>query len=367
MKKKQLLIVLAIAMAGVSCKKNVLQTDTGLSKPDNLQTASTTTNFFGAIINAVGGHTFTGAEKTALIKDSLKCAFARMNIVLTGFSGSASQYDLFTNAGLKVILNVSDSTTSGAHHFPTDTAAYKILLKNVLDVYQPEVLVIENEETTTGYHIGPITDYFNELKAAINVAHSHVPRVKVTNGGIVARAMTLLTWKAYIDSGLVNKASSYASRAFPADRLINGKPDTTITGYKTLLDKGMQMIAMYKSLPLDYVNFHWYEPIYMLGNASEQVGLDTVSHINSQALGETIRSLRNKTGKAVLTNEIGQYNMQPGITTDIMDKLRLMNMPYAIWYSGDGSTGGAVALQNANSSLRVTGTAFKNYIQTRYP
>lgn len=365
MRKKRLLLVLAIAVTGLACKKSTLVTQSETAGSGNLQTASTTTNFFGAIINTVGGHTFTGAEKTALIKDSLKCAFARMNIVVTGFSGSASQYDQFTTAGLKVILNVSNDPTGGTHPFTTDTAAFKLKLDSVLDVYHPEVLVIENEETTTNYHSGPITDYFNELKAAINVAHAH--GVKVTNGGIVARAMTLLTWKAYIDSGLVNKASSYALRAFPADKLINGKPDTNVTGYKTLLDKGVQMIAMYKSLPLDYVNFHWYEPIYMLGNASEQHGLDTVSHINTQALGETIRSLRNKTGKAVLTNEIGQYNMQPGITTDVMDKLRTMNMPYAVWYSGDGGTGSAVALQNANSSLRVTGTAFRNYIQLKYP
>jgi len=166
---------------------------------------------------------------------------------------------------------------------------------------------------------------------------------------------------------LVTKAANYAAKAFPADKLVNGEPDTTnVSTYQGLLDVGRQMIATYKNLPLDYVNFHWYEPIRMVGGTtSEQAGLDTVAHINS-ALEESICYLRNATGKNILTNEIGQYNIQAGITNAVMTEIKRMNIPYAIWYSGDGGTGKAKALQNANRTLRVTGTEFKNYIIANY-
>jgi len=366
MRKKQCLLMLAcIAIASVACKKNGVNSGNSVSNDLSVKTLTVplvTTNPFGALINATDGVTFTAAQKKTILLN-LQCKYARMNIVVTGFSGSASQYDLFANAGLTMVLNVSNDPTGGTHPFVTDTAAYKLKLDSVLDVYQPEVLVIENEETTTNYHSGPITDYFNELKAAVNVAHAH--GIPVTNGGIVARAMTLLTWKSYIDSGLVSKASAYAAKAFPPSKLVGGKPDTTVgSSYQTLLVKGRQMIAMYTSLPLDYVNFHWYEPVRAVG-AANLPGLDTIAHVNS-ALEESICYLRSVTGKNILTNEIGQYNDQTGITTAIMDEMKRMNIPYAIWYSGDGSTGKARALQNGDLTLRATGTTFKNYIIANY-
>lgn len=367
MKKQYLFMLACMVIAGVSCKKNAVTSGNSVSKDLSVKKTLTvplvTTNPFGALINATDGITFTAAQKKTLLLN-LECKYARMNIVVTGFTGTASQYDLFAGAGLTMVLNVSnDPSSGGPYAFVTDTTAYKLKLDSVLDVYQPEVLVIENEETTTNYHSGPITDYFNELKAAVNIAHAH--GIPVTNGGIVARAMTLLTWKSYIDSGLTTKASTYAAKAFPPSKLVGGKPDTTVgSSYQTLLVKGRQMIAMYKSLPLDYVNFHWYEPVRAVG-AANLPGLDTIAHVSS-ALEESICYLRNETGKNILTNEIGQYNDQTGITSAIMDEMKRMNIPYAIWYSGDGGTGKARALQNGDRTLRSTGTTFKNYIIANY-
>ncbi|TZF86483.1 hypothetical protein FW774_05425 (plasmid) [Pedobacter sp. BS3] len=328
-----------------------------------------TTNIFGALINETDGVQFTPAQKVVLVKDSLKCKYARMNIALSTFSGTANLYDAYANAGIKVVLNISNKPTGSQQPFPTDTVAFKTKLSSVLAVYQPEVLVIENEEVNQNYHSGPLSDYFNELKAAINVAHSQSTPIKVTNGGIVCRMATLITWKSYIDSGLVNKAKNYAAKAFPADKLdANGNPDLTKGGYQAMLDTGLVLINKYKQLPLDYVNFHWYEPVAMRAMPSEQGGLDTISHIDATTLGSTIRCLRNKTGKEVITNEIGQLNLQPGITTDIMSKVKAMSVPYVLWYSGgDGIIGDAIPLQNGNGTLRNTGKAFRNFIITNYP
>jgi len=72
--------------------------------------------------------------------------------------------------------------------------------------------------------------------------------------------------------------------------------------------------------------------------------------------------LKEKTGKQVITNEIGQLNASPNTLTQIMQVVTDMKLPYAIWYSGDSGPGKAVALHNNNDgSLRPNGAAFKKF------
>lgn len=368
--KKKIPIIFMVATSVMSCKRSSIPLyNAETSEQKSVSSISgITTNIFGALISPADGMSYNKNEKAALVKDSLKCKYARMNIALSTFSGSAPQFETYTDDSIQVVLNISNEPTGSQHAFPTDTATFKTKLSAVLAVYQPEVLVVENEEVNTNYHSGPLSDYFNELKAAINVAHSQSVPIKVANGGIVCRMATLITWKSYMDSGLVNKAKNYAAKAFPASKLdANGHPDLTKGGYQAILDTGLVLIDKYRELPLDYVNFHWYEPVAMRSMPSDQGGLDTISHIDATALGSTIRCLRNRTGKEVITNEIGQLNDKPGITTDIMTKVKAMSVPFVVWYSGDGGTGKAVALQNGNKTLRSTGQAFKNFIETNYP
>lgn len=70
----------------------------------------------------------------------------------------------------------------------------------------------------------------------------------------------------------------------------------------------------------------------------------------------------------MITNEIGQFNNKGTLVTDILQKCYDLNLPYVIWYSGDGADfGNAKALYNGSGVLRESGVAFKNFISTKYP
>ena len=106
------------------------------------------------------------------VANQLGVKYIRYSLVVQGWDGTSTRYDQFTTGGLKVILNVNWGNPAVMPiPFPTDTIAYKNQLSSILDIHHAEVVVIENEELTAQYHSGPISDYINELTAAIGVCH----------------------------------------------------------------------------------------------------------------------------------------------------------------------------------------------------
>ena len=136
------------------------------------------------------------------------------------------------------------------------------------------------------------------------------------------------------------------------------------------LEKGMigmdTLIKAYKNLNLDYVNIHWYEPMYLRSPKAPSAA--NVDQIDTKSIGEVVDFLKRSTGKKIITNEIGQINSSPNIVRSVIDKCISLNMDYIIWYSGDGDDANdAVGLHNYDGTLRPNGKAFADYIKQKFP
>jgi hypothetical protein len=98
--------------------------------------------------------------------------------------------DLGPNAGLKLILTARSNVGEMppfATVPPQDGAAYRGNLSEILTRYQPEVLVVENEEDSAQYWNGTPEQYGALLKAACQVAHDQ--KIPCANGGLSSKTM----------------------------------------------------------------------------------------------------------------------------------------------------------------------------------
>jgi hypothetical protein len=292
--------------------------------------------------------------KVSVAKD-LGVSYIRDAVVLQNWEGDDESTDKFLNAGFKIILNVNWGQVAKGQGmrepvpFPTDTVEYKKILDKVLDKYKPEVVVVENEETTKNYHTGPIEDYINELAAATTVAHSK--GLKITNGGITNRDLVLLVYYDYIERKMQREADDFANRCVKPQLLRN--PETP-----DIVAKAKKLIQAYKNIPLDYINIHLYEPVKNVAGGTDE----SVRTITPGAQKEIISYIERITGKRAMSNETGTRTSSPEVVTAVLQQLLQTDMAYVIWFSGDGE-GGSVALQNDDGSLRPNGVAFKNFME----
>ncbi|HEX5154349.1 MAG TPA: hypothetical protein VFW07_23035 [Parafilimonas sp.] len=314
---------------------------------------------FGVMVAKTEGKLIPPAQQVQVAK-ALGVQYIRGRIDIQGWSGSNAAYDTYTDAGLKVLLNINYGIPRSAAGdfapvpFPTDMDGYSKSLNSILDKYKPEVVVIENEEDNPNYHAGSADDYVNQLKTAIQVAHSK--GLKITNGGITVREVCLIIYDDYVQRGQKDKAMDFAKHVFPPVLLqrLNNPDNPTVARQ---LEFGRKIIAAYKTLDLDYINFHWYEPVRARGQAAEANGA-----FDPQAFAFVVNYLKTTTGKPVLTNEFGTFNTSPELTKNLLQAVKDGGLSYAIFYSADGGTGKAVALQNANGELRGNGIAFRDFV-----
>jgi hypothetical protein len=166
-----------------------------------------------------------------------------------------------------------------------------------------------------------------------------------------------------MDRGLISEADSYARRTLPQS-IIDDLPN--LTNHRLLAYLARQADTLMNGLALldiDYVNFHWYEPVIERNNKG--ISISDTTQIDTKAMEESIAYLHRKTGKTIITNKSGELHISPGIVTNMMQKFYDLKMPYIIWYSGDGS-GGAVSLNNLNGSVPPNGQAFVNFTTQHY-
>ena len=289
------------------------------------------------------------------IARQLGVIYIRDAVTMQAWKGFDESTDKYLAAGFKIILNINwgqvqqPNGTRSPVPYPTDTIEYKKILNQMLDKYQPELVVIENEETVKKYHNGPIEDYINELAAAINVAHGR--GLKITNGGITNRELVLLVYNDYLEKGMKKEANDFAGRCLKTS-LLKGQNEEA----KNILDKAKKLIDVYKKLPLDYVNIHIYEPI-----KNEEGGTDeSVTQITPNAIQEMISYVERATGKKVISNESGERTSSPQVVTQMLNEFAKAKLDYLVWFSGDGE-GGSRALQNPDGSLRENGEAFRSF------
>lgn len=250
------------------------------------------------------------------------------------------------DSGFKMVITANwNKDTLNPVPFPTDTVAYKDSLTAAFtNGIIPAALFIENEENNTlpNYHTGTAIQYLNELRAATTVAHTK--GFKIGNGGITSQVTRYLTYHYYADTSSPGydtaKASSFKART-PKTNYLNpnliarGKFEDTV-------------VKAFATMAIDYVNFHWYG--------------GTLRDGQTDVMGECIAYLRAVTGKTIVTNELGQYNLDTATTDSLLKATRDYNLPLVMWYDNDGDP--ALALNETNDTLRATGIAFRNYLAT---
>ena len=167
--------------------------------------------------------------------------------------------------------------------------------------------------------------------------------------------MQLATWNDLWTHSGCAAADHYAAIAFPASR-IGGEvisdvpscadPNRTILGSNLkalqVMNDTNALIAGFRSIPIDYVNFHWYQS-------------------TPEAMKTTVEFLRRATGKQVITNEIGQFDDSPDTARGLLDMAAQLHMPWVVWFASDGS--GAVGMFNSDGTIRSNGLAFRDFVQ----
>jgi hypothetical protein len=291
------------------------------------------------------------------VPNALGVLYVRPNVaVRIGLANqNLTQLDDTRAAGFRLILNINNAPVQGKPaSAPADLAAYSAAVGKALDTYKPEVAVIENEELADKFYTGTPRQYLAELDAAVVEAHKR--NLKITNGGIVSSAVLLATWNDYWTRGLRKQADDFAKRAFPPSRLsakvqkdlpTSADPKKPILGnspiQKRLLREAGQLITGYRKSAIDYVNFHWYQA-------------------GSKALKESIDFLERATRKRAMTNEIGQFDRNATTVTSLLSTVVSKQLPYVVWFGGDGS-GGAVGLfDKKGGKLRPNGNAFRDFV-----
>ena len=302
-----------------------------------------TTNPFGVMIS---GTTSQVKAQTAV---KLGAKYYRpISIFVERWQGSCEECDAAVNAGLKLVLTIRNNGGGGQPSTPpSDLNTFKQTLSQIIDKYKPEVLVIENEENSGAiFYSGTTQQYLQELKAGCEVAHQK--GIKCTNGGLVSSLVAVLVSENYKANGDAKKADEYLTRTLIGAKKAMISQINSSKG-KEQITKGKELLAGYKSAGADFANFHWYIA-------------------DTDALGEAVSYLRTASGLPVMTNEVGQQaNTDPSQVTSVMQEIKTLGLPYALWFSMDTNPpNGARALNETNGTLRPNGEAYAQFIKTNF-
>jgi len=304
----------------------------------------TTGNPFGVMIS---GDTSQVKAQTAV---KLGAKYYRpISIFLDKWSGTCAECDAAVGAGLKLVLTVRNNNGGPQNPTtpPSDINSFKQTLGQIVDKYRPEVLVIENEENSGAlFYNGTTQQYLQELKAGCEVAHQK--RIKCTNGGLVSSLVVFLVSENYRANGDTKKADEYLNRSLLGAKQKLISQANSAKGREEIA-QGKELLAGYKSAGADFTNFHWYIA-------------------DTKALGEAASYLRTASGLPIMTNEVGQQaNTDPNQVTSVMQEIKNLGLPYALWFSMDTNPpDGARALNETNGTLRPNGEAYAQFIKKNY-
>jgi hypothetical protein len=344
-----------LMLSAIACNKTITP-ETNLNPSNNTITSgeknAVTLNRntkFGCMICG----NFTNDERIP-IAQSLNIGYVRSTITMTDWTGRYVPYETYVNNGVKVVLNIGYAPQTGTPvAFPTDLTTYRKKFKEILDKYQPEVVVVENEEINPNYHKGPMIDYMRMLKVAIDVCHSK--GIKVTNGGVYGVQLEVLTYQ-YLQTKGQSRADSFSNNCMDKSlvkSIQNKQLDPSIDFAVKQLDT---LLHYYKNL--DYVNIHPYEPF-----DPDVTDFSKVNCATPVVIADFQEYLTARTGKPVMTNETGQrYNTNPDLVTSMLQEYDRLKFPYVLWYSGETIGGSSKSLYDLNTgALYDNGIAFSNF------
>lgn len=315
--KGLILSALILTIIFTSCKKEAVPvTEQQVMTQQSTDAATTSTTNFGALISGI-----TKIDEEIKVLQKLGVNYVRYAIFLKTFNGQDKGYEKWVNAGFKVLLNINYDQVSETGKkvpvpFPKDMVAYRKLLEKVLDKYQPEVAVIENEPCTDAFHSGPIEDYITELKTAVDVCNKR--NIKVADGGVHV---------GYVDP------------------VMNGDiKEGNILETKQLIDA-------YKKINLTYVNTHAKAPFDKFGKEDVYPAGKLEGYADY---------LRKETGKPVMCNEFNQHNSSTTLMTGSIEGFKNGKYIYVIARSGSGTQDGASL--NKGTTLTPLGIAYRDAI-----
>ncbi len=345
-KSVPLFAVAVAAMLFVSCQKEKLNEDALNSTTSGATSEARIKLPFrsgvgnvtgGPIINygaLIGAPTAVGSLNFQLnVADQLgiSCIRARTLVPAMGITP-------ILNTDYEVVLNFNTADYDGSPMaYPTNTEKYRQDLENILASYtvMPVVAVIENEECNKIYTTSTPEEYLALLNTALSVMHSH--GIKVANGGLTYVGLNYLVYQDYMNRGMEEEAEDFRKRTGVIPNAQFSQERGAV--YETLLDA-------YSKNDLDYVNFHWKG-----------------SSTDTQSMGEVIDYLKRRTGKPVITNELGQTDNNPKIVSTHVQKCADAALPYILWYSPDENENrSAVSLQYNNASLTPSGVEYQDYL-----
>ncbi len=344
MKKYYSLAVACIALFLTSCQKEDL--NGAITNSTSSTAASSTADLsLSSIVSSdsVSYGALIGAPKTASngitfqfnIADQLGISCMRGRVIVPSTVACPlvkSKYQILLN------FNRGDYASGTPMKFFTDLTQYAKDLTTSLAVYtinKPKVAVIENEESNKAYYSGSARDYINQLSTAITIMHAN--GIKVANGGITDQGLNYLVYQDFISQGKTDSAVQFKSLT------------KVSLQYAPTLDRAAfvdTLLQAYTQMDLDYVNFHWK------GTSP-----------NMYVFQCLINYLKKRTGKPVISNELGQFDTDPNTLISMMQLCTANKFPYAIWYSPDENAGKKeMPLQHSTGQLTNNGVTYKNFI-----
>lgn len=342
---KNVYYILIVMITLFSCSKNIDLVNVSTSS-DQIKADALSARIGGGIFGRPRTTEFGVLPANREISDRLTAAqnlsvdHVREAVMLSDWKGHDGYVDKWLDNGYKIIMNINNDYVPSP--FPTDLVTYESNLRSVLDVYQPEVVVIENEElnaydpSSSGniYHTGSLENYIRELAVAVNVCNQN--NLQVTNGGLTNPVISSL-WNYYI---------------------VNNKPDSArwlseqmsgVSQDPVKIARADTLLQAYKELNLSFVNLHWYEP---MKDMNRMTGV----------LQVVIDYITQQTGKDVITNETGVKTDDPVFVANLMQQWDDSNAKYVIFYDSNGvGVGGAYPLTTPLGILLPNGFAFKAY------
>jgi hypothetical protein len=265
-------------------------------------------------------------------------------------------------AGLKLVLVVRNSTAGDKASTPaTEQAAFQQKIRDVLDRYKPEIVVVENEPEDKNSFAGTPEEYGAEVKAACDVAHS--AKLKCTDGALGSANMAGVVidelWKTdkleASDFGIATeivRAKSPGTTFSVLGRTMGGQQNMQETIEKSTasylekhraeIDRSRAFLLAGASAGTDFANFHWYE----LKPEEVSTVLDILGRLNK---------------RPQMTNEVGQTEERAFETGEKIRILLEAGVRPVIWAGMDGKD--KVGLVDKKGNLRPTGKAFQMVAQ----
>lgn len=350
------MLVLGCISIALSCKKETISTvsesnETAALAASDVQNAVSVQPLFGVMV----ADTKLNTDDKITVGDELKMNYVRNTVILSAYNGKAPVLDDYLSAGYKILVNINEyAANDGARGFPTDMKEYKKQLQDFLDDYKPEVAVIENEPYNDNYYTGPIDNYLTQLRTAVDVCKSY--GVKVADGALNINMVLICVYQDFVNKGQQAKADDFSKRSGMNGSLVRAAQGKGSKDVNAKLEKCKQMIAGYKSMALDYVNIHWYEP--MGENSTKSTSATSAPNVAT----DVANFLRAATGKAVLTNEFGQTITTPSLISSQVSEFRKAGFAYAIDYSGTGNGGVNPKPLHKNTILQPNGVSYRDAV-----